>query len=183
MEFAFYHCLVDDDPVVAAPALEAFGRASASWSRLEHHVDALIVQINKPAFSADLFEKHPVSFSKKVDLLKKWFNRYPPLGEYKTDMRYLTSRLKTLSGNKNSTSLTRNLLVHSIPAAYDPETQTITFHNMQFVGENILSRHASVTLTQIEHFSGAAQLCNNFLGTITRELFTPDGVEKLGTLE
>ena len=68
LEFAFYHSLVDQDAAEVAPALEAYGRIAASWARLEHHIDALLVQINKPDHSEALFvDKHPTAFSKKIE--------------------------------------------------------------------------------------------------------------------
>jgi hypothetical protein len=179
-EFAFYHCLVDDDPDQAAPALEALGRTAATWSRMEHHIDALIVQINKPDFSEHLFEpQHPVSFSRKLDLLKRWFNQYPPLSEYTEDIRFLISRLRTLSKESGERLLTRNVLLHSIPAQYDSENQVLTLHHMKFVGTDIHSRHIEVDLNQLENFTQSVKLANDLLGMITKELFTVDGYEKL----
>lgn len=183
LEFGFYHSLVDDDPAHAAPALEALGRAAACWARLEHHIDALIVQVNKPQHDERLFEPHPVSFGKKIDLLKRWFNQYPPLAEYIEDMRWFTSRMKTLAKNEDTRWLSRNLLLHAIPASFDAEKQTITLHHMRWVGEMIHSRHVSVTIDQLTAFYEAVQLANQFLGSITQELFTDEGYRKIsGTL-
>ncbi|MCT7373436.1 hypothetical protein [Chelativorans salis] len=180
LEFAFYHSLVDADPALASPALEALGRVVASWSRLEHHIDALIVQINKPDHSQSLFEKnHPASFGNKVKLLKKWFNRYPPIASYTEDMRWLTSRLKMLADDDTSVGVSRNVLLHSIPASFDADTQTLVLHHMKMVGGNIHSRHINVPLAQMRHFAEAVQTANKFLSTITQELFTPEGYERL----
>jgi hypothetical protein len=180
IEFAFYHALVDDDPKVAAPALEVLGRIAASWARMEHHLDALIVQVNKPHHDERLFaRKHPVSFENKIDLLKKWFNQYEPLSEYQDDIRTLTQHLKTLASDKQNRFLSRNLLTHAIPAAYDPASETVTLHHLKFVGEDIHSRHIDVTIHQLHTFAGLVQLSNTYLATITRELFTTEGLAKL----
>jgi hypothetical protein len=182
MEFAFYHSLVDQDPDMAAPALEAYGRVAASWARLEHHIDALLVQINKPYHSEALFKAHPTSFSKKIELLKDWFNKYPPLAEYAEDIRILTSRLKPLSKDASHRLISRNLLLHAIPASYDPETQAITFHHMEFqTNGDIRSAHIDVTIKQLAIFFETVQLANGFLGHITKQLFTPEGLAKLQT--
>ncbi|MER9638350.1 hypothetical protein [Mesorhizobium sp. M0228] len=181
VEFAFYHSLVDDDPSHAAPALEALGRVAASWSRMEHHLDALIIQINKPVHSESLYAEHPVSFSKKIDVLKSWFNRYPPLASYREDMRYLTSRLKFISKeNGSKVVLNRNILLHSIPASFDGTRREIVLHHMMFLPDgNIRSRHITITLEQLAAYAGIVQMCNQYLSYITRELFTREGYEKI----
>ncbi|MBC7279835.1 hypothetical protein [Hoeflea sp.] len=181
-EFSFYHSLVDDDPKLAAPALEALGRIAASWARLEHHIDALIVQVNKPSYDERLFAEHPTSFSKKIELLKRWFNQYPPLSSYTADMRTLTQHMKALSKDDKRT-VSRNLLLHAIPASYNAKSETLTLHHMAFEGANIHSRHIDVTLHQLHMFAGLIQMANAYLATITRELFTPEWIERLGKRE
>jgi hypothetical protein len=178
--FAFYHSLVDQDPAVVAPALEAYGRVAASWARLEHHIDALLIQVNKPDHSEALFKEHPTSFGKKIDLLKSWFNKYPPLSEYREDIRDLTSKLKILSKDSSKQFISRNVLLHAIPARYEPETKVIIFHHMEFSKDgNIHSRHIRITLAQLETFASIVQLANTFLGHITQEMFTVEGYAKL----
>lgn len=181
MEFAFYHSLVDQDSVQAAPALEAYGRVAASWARLEHHIDALLVQVNKPTHSETLFVNgHPRAFANKIELLKAWFNNYPPLAAYTEDMRSLTSHLKTLSKDAEKRFLSRNVLLHAIPASYDAEKRELTFHHMEFMKDgNIHSRHIAVTLEQLAIFADLVQLANTFLGHITKEIFTPEGYARL----
>lgn len=146
---------------------------------MEHHLDALILQVNKPEHSEELFEQHPVSFGNKIALLKKWFNRYPPLVSDKEDMQFLTSRLKVLANGDDNRFLTRNILMHAIPASYDTETRTVTLHHMQFVGDQIISRHIKFTLDALADFAKGVQLANNLLRLITEPLFTPEGFEKL----
>ncbi|WP_163269661.1 hypothetical protein [Chelativorans alearense] len=179
MGFSFYHSLVDDDPKIAAPALEALGRVAAGWSRLEHHLDALIIQVNKPQYSERLFEQHPVSFSKKLALLKKWFNNYPPLEKWQEDIRYLASRLKILSKEDAQKFLSRNVLLHAIPASYNAETETLTLHHLKFVGDQIHTRHIDVSLKQLSTFFDLVQMANHLLGLITQELFTEEGHAQL----
>ena len=181
MEFAFYHSLVDDDQETARPALQAIGRVTAAWARLEHHLDALIIQINKPHHCERIFEpKHPISFSKKIELLKRWFNQYPPLSEYTEDMRYLTSKLKSLSKEDGRVPLSRNVLLHAIPASYEAASSTLTLHHMEFLENgDIRSRHIALTLGQLSTFFDLIQMANGFLATITREIFTPEGYAKL----
>ena len=113
IHFAFFNGPIDE-PGEAYPAFAVYGRAAAAWARLEHHLDAVIIHINKEAFSARLYEKeHPISFERKIDLLKKWFNQHPPLASFTGDMRILTSRLKVVA------KLDRNVLLHSILSSYD----------------------------------------------------------------
>ena len=179
LDFAFYHSLVDDDPAHAAPALEALGRAAANWARIEHHIDALIVQVNKPQHDEKLFEPHPVSFGKKIDLLKRWFNQYPPLAEYTEDIRWFTSRMKGLAQTDPSKAISRNLLLHAIPASYDADKQELVLHHMKWVGDMIHSRHVTVNMSQLAAFSEALRLANGFLASITKELFTEDGYARI----
>ena len=96
-------------------------------------------------------------------------------------MRWLTSRLKTLSKESPARSISRNLLLHAIPASFNAETQTLVLHHMQMVGTDIHSRHINVPMEQLKHFTEAIQLVNQFLGTITKELFTPEGYARLQT--
>ena len=47
----------------------AFGFAVMAWGRLETHLDALLIHLNKRRFSKELFDPiHPISFSRKLAL-------------------------------------------------------------------------------------------------------------------
>jgi len=177
--FAFYHSLVDDPPEHAAPVLELLGRIAASWSRMEHHLDALIIQVNKPEHDPALFESHPVSFSKKVELLKRWFYNYSPLADDKEDIKWLAQKLGELANERPNKPLSRNVLLHSIPASFDAEKQELTLHHMKVTDSEILSRHIVIPMEGLRAFADAIQLANTFLRHITELLFTDEGYAKI----
>src|SRR5215469_7794592 len=76
-----------EDAATAQPLLFALGRLAATWGRLEQQIDTIILQINKRHHSSEvraLFDpEHPVSFRKKIQLLKKYFNQHPALASHK----------------------------------------------------------------------------------------------------
>jgi hypothetical protein len=126
-----------------------------------------------------LYEKrHPVSFSRKADLLKKWFTNHPPLAQFKDDMRVLTIKLKTVAEES------RNPLMHCIFKSYEPSTQTLTIQNVRPKPDgNVYIIEFGVTLEQINRFTEHVNRANIFLGQISSELFTPIWLERLHTPE
>lgn len=76
MEFPFYECAVDS-PDVPRSVYAAVGKAAMAWARLEQHLDAVLLQVNKKRFSESLYREHPGTFIGKVRLLKDWFNKHP----------------------------------------------------------------------------------------------------------
>lgn len=170
MEFSFYSSLADQDPSINAKALQAYGFAMAAWARLETHLDALTIHINKPSHDTTLYEgPHPVSFEKKIAVLKRWFNNFQPLSSHKDDMRELTSRLKMLSKEH------RNVYFHAIPASYDASKDTIEFHHIRLDRENNLrARHIVVPLASLAAFAELTNMCNDYLSRITQQVFTVD---------
>ena len=126
--FAFYRSAVDD-PATPRSVFTAIGRATMAWARLETHLDAIILHINQKTHSEELYsEHHPVSFDKKISLVKKWFNRHRALLPHKDTMRELTSTFKILSKEA------RNPLLHSIFASYDPLKRELTLQSIRPMG-------------------------------------------------
>lgn len=174
VEFAFFKGPIDD-PGDAYPAFAVYGRASAAWARLEHHIDAVLIHINKERFSERLYEKqHPVSFEKKIDLLKRWFNQHPPLAPFAADIRTLTSKLKIVAKED------RNILLHCIFKSYDKATETLVIQNVQPQSDgDIRIREIKTTVTDLNRFAKHVNVANLFLGSISQQLFTLGWIERL----
>ena len=165
-----------DAPSEAGEAFSVIGHAAASWARLELLIDIILIHVNNAEFSSTIYEEvHPVSFSKKVRLLKRWFNQHPALTNHKEDIRELTSRLKVLSND-------RGLYIHSQVEAYDTTTKTVTLRNLQYLGndEFSISRH-EVAITSIAIFCDLVNATNKYMWReVALKIFTPDVVKQLG---
>lgn len=153
----------------------AFGFAAMAWARLETHLDALLIQINKRRFSQEIFDPaHPVSFSKKLRLLKKWFGRHEALSHSKSAIDTLARQLKTLSDDRNS-------FMHALFSAYNQEKSEITLRSISYVGnEEFHIAHRIVSTKALIRFGVIANSANQSLAVITSALFTADAVESLG---
>jgi len=172
IQFAFFRGPIDD-PSTPAVVFEAIGRAATAWARLEQHIDAVIFHINKKAHSEQLYREHPISFEGKIKMLKVWFNKHPALASHADDIRILTSRLKILS--KES----RNPLLHSIFSEYDPATNTLYFQNIKSEGRDTFRiRRLTLPLVGVVALAEVINSANRYLGAISRDLFSPDGIRR-----
>jgi hypothetical protein len=159
----------------AIPALGAFGLAVMSWARLEIHLDALLIHLNKRRFSKELFdEDHPVSFSRKLRLLKRWF-RHKALAEYKPAIDKLSGQMKMLSARRNE-------YLHALLSAYDAKTDEITLRSIHYAGndEFRIQLH-TLNTKKLASFAAAATNTNRALAVISLALFTRDAIERLRT--
>src|SRR4051812_38190415 len=86
-----------DDPAKMAGAAELFraiGLAASSWSRLETHLDMVLIFLNQPQHSNEIHDRdHPIGFKRKIKLLKRWFNQHPALKIAAKDFRTLSPKL------------------------------------------------------------------------------------------
>jgi len=163
-----------NNPDDALELFSALGQAASAWARLEQQIDAVLIQINKEAFSATLYNKdHPVSFSSKIGLLKKWFNQHAALEDLTKDVRELTSRLKPLSKK-------RNVLLHSILESFDAERGTAIFKSVKYEGSDEFTiTDYSVPLGDIRVFTDLVNLSNEFLfNAIASPLFSHKLLER-----
>jgi hypothetical protein len=122
-----------EDPAPAQPLFFALGLLCSSWARIEQQVETILIQINKshhPSGAKTLYDpNHPVSFSKKIQLLKKYFNQHPTLAPFKEGMREITTRLLSLSQIRNS-------YLHAIVEDYDESEQAVTLNSIKFQGSD-----------------------------------------------
>ena len=106
----------------------AFGLAAMSWARLETHLDALLTHLNKERFSKEIFDpKHPVSFARKLKLLKQWFGGRKALSHIKPQVDKPATQLKMLSE-------ARNAFMHALFLGYDAEKDEITLRSLYYAG-------------------------------------------------
>jgi hypothetical protein len=163
-----------DDPEKAESAFTAFGLAAMSWARLETHLDALLIHLNKKRFSKEIFDpKHPVSFSRKLRLLKQWFGGHKALSHLKPQIDKLATQLRTLSE-------ARNAFLHTLFSAYDEEKDEITLKSLYYAGRDEFHiQRRDVGTAKLIRFAVTVNSVNQSLSVITSALFTADAVELL----
>jgi hypothetical protein len=116
-----------DDIGEAEIAFAALGVAAMAWARLETHIEAVLVQVNKRRFSQELHDpEHPVFFSRKLRLLKTWFNKHKALAKFRPKIKPVAERAKALSA-------VRNELLHALFESYDPDGQKIVSKKGDFI--------------------------------------------------
>ena len=77
-----------DNFETAREAFEVLGHAAMAWARLESHVDAVLIHVNKAVHSTELYNpEHPIGFANKLKLLKRWFNQHPFLKSLAGEIR------------------------------------------------------------------------------------------------
>jgi hypothetical protein len=160
------------------PLFFALGLLAANWARFEQHIDAILIHINKKRHSPEvkaLYDPdHPVSFSRKLQLLKKYFNQHPALSPLKASMRELSPRFKKLSK-------LRNKFLHAIVEDYDAEKHVIDFNTVQFKGNDTF--HAEQWKTNVVALMGLAGNVargNRALYEISSQVFTIEALKQLG---
>lgn len=154
----------------------ALGFASAQWSRLEQHIDAVLIHVNNRGHSETIFDPdHPVSFQKKIKLLKRWSNQHPALAPLKEDIRALISKMKELSAHRNN-------LIHGVVESWDAAKQTCVFRTLKYTGDDefSISTH-EYTVEGVEEVSEIIAISNRYLAKISRAIFTTDALSQLRT--
>jgi len=152
----------------------AFGFAAMAWARLETHLDALLIHLNKRQFSKEIFDpEHPVSLSRKLRLLKAWFTKHKALSEYKPVIDKLVTQLKTLSQ-------ARNAFLHALFSAYDAEKSEVTLRSLYNAGnEEFHITRRDFSTEKLIRFGLTVNSANRSLAVITSALFTTNAVEQL----
>jgi len=162
-----------DDPSNANALFQELGKAAAAWARLEQQVEAILLHVNKKEFSNELFEVHPVSFTKKLNTLKPWFEKHQALSEYKEAMLEITSKLWGLADE-------RNLYLHSILEGFDVQSKIVVFHRILPKGRDEFKLlRSEVPLERISSFIDVVNLTNRYLWSLSQKLFTPEVVSQL----
>jgi hypothetical protein len=180
-----HHFLLNGGPInhpkSAAPAFLALGHAAAAWGRLEQHIDAILLQVNKEQHSDEILAlydpNHPRPFTDKIRLLKAYFNKHPALAELKETISSFAAAVLSLSKERNE-------YIHGIFERYDEQSRTIYLHGIRpkFDRQNpylFTIAFSKVPLEALEGFADIVNRANDELETISRALFTPDAIERL----
>jgi hypothetical protein len=161
-----------DAPDFSADLFAAIGHAATSWARLEQHLDALLVHVNKAAEAEIYNAEHPISFQGKIKLLKNWFNKSAGLSRLSGEMRYLTSSIKKLTPH-------RNLYLHSTVEDWNATDQVATFNSMKYEGNDEFQlKRVVVPLSAIKAFARLANTSNRYLATISKAVFEADALKR-----
>jgi hypothetical protein len=167
------------NPEGAEPVFLALGLAAAAWARLEQHLDAVIIQINKTLHSDErlnLYDpEHPRPFTDKIKLLKRYFKKHPALQKHRKVAHDLLQALPKFA-------LERNSYIHSNMENFDPKTQVVTFRNLHTKkNDAVIIERFTPPLQQIVSFAAAISRANKALRTISTEVFTADAIQQLRT--
>lgn len=170
-----------NNPDGAQAVFLALGLGAASWARLEQHIDAVLMQVNKEQHSTEILSlfnpDHPLPFTDKIRLLKRYFNKHPALKEHTEAIRSFAKVAKILGQE-------RNIYLHGILERYDSETKTIFIRSVKPLHDP-KNPYAfgiaaySVPLETLQSFAEFANKANDHLEEISRALFTPDAVARL----
>jgi len=170
-----------NDPSKASAVFLALGHAAAAWSRLEQHVDSILLQVNKEQHSNEILSlydpNHPRPFSDKIRLLKRYFNKHPALKEYKQKISNFASVAKKIAEERNG-------YIHSVIQDYDEKPQIVSLLSVQpkYDPDNPylfrLVRYQP-PLKSIQSFPNFVNRVNDNLETISRQLFTEETVARL----
>jgi len=162
-----------DDPADANALFLELGKAATAWARLEQQIEAILLHVNKQDFSEELFEDHPVSFTKKLRILKQWFKKHKALASFKEPALEIMSKLWDLADE-------RNLYLHSILEDFDPASKMATFHRILPKGEDKFTfTKSEVPIEQISAFTDIIRATNRYLWSLSEGIFTADTISKL----
>ena len=162
-----------DEPADANTLFLELGKAATAWARLEQQVEAILLHVNKQDFSDELFEVHPVSFTKKLRILKTWFKKHQALSSFKEPVLEIMSKLWGLADE-------RNLYLHSILEDFDAMSKIAVFHRILPEGNDEFKLTKSeVPIEQISAFTDVVNATNRYLWSLSERIFTEDTVSKL----
>lgn len=166
-----------DDPSKMANAAELFraiGIAASAWARLEVHLDMVLLYLNQPKHSEEIYDKdHPMGFKRKVKLLKRWFNKHPILKPFAAEFRALSPKLIELSS-------IRNTFLHSILSSFDPETKEAVWRGIRPLTETTFSVGMHVgTVATLINFADEAHSAHRAMAKIDRAMLDSGAVAQL----
>lgn len=176
MSDVYSFCFINgpvDKPGENQEVLYEVGLAASAWARFEQQFEAQLLHINKLDFSADLHKDHPVSFTKKLSILKKWYKKHRALHEIKDLALDIVSKAWSMSEE-------RNMYLHSILNSYDHNNQVAVFHRILPEGsDNFRLVIHEVPLENIRAFTEKVNHCNEYLWKVSEILFTKEMIVNL----
>jgi hypothetical protein len=145
-----------------------------AWGRLETHVNALLIHVNKRRFSSEIFDPdHPVSFSRKLKLLKSWFDKHKALAKFRVKINKLIKTMRELSGFRND-------FLHALFENYDAEKKEITLKNLKYIGNDSFHiTRRDFEIGKLIVFVRLVNEANRALAALTSKLFTRGAFERL----
>ena len=154
------------------------GHFAASWARMEQHIDAILIQINKKDHSDeidDLFDpRHPGNFDQKLRLLRRYFRGHPVLTGHTKTINILADGLKKHSSDRNN-------ILHGILEDYLPGTDPeMILHGVKPARKgNLNFRRSHFPLERLQQLADLINTGHYALCDISKELFTEDAVARL----
>lgn len=161
---------------------QALGEAAMAWARMEQHVDAILVQLNKADHSPDLTPiynpRHPKPFFDKLELLGDYFNKHPALARYKDAVTDFRMGLSGLAPE-------RNFIFHGILEDFDEKAGEYVINKMTPLGGKVTTdfsnRRERGSIEVIHSFTRCVNLAHYGLCEISKDLFTREAVTALRT--
>ena len=165
-----------DEPSNYVDLFQAIGHANACWARMEHMIDALLLQLNKEAFSEEIYEPdHPRAFAKKIDLLKSWFNKHDKLKKNSSDMMAILPKLK-------EAARTRHSIVHGLIESYDTQTEELTLKGIRFIGnDEFRGTKITMNIKVIRALGGTSNAAYRLLADVALDVFVPNALTQFRT--
>jgi len=167
---------LDAPPEFAFPILQAIGWTSLHWARLEQHLDALLITLDKQEFFVERLKRRPdSSWAQKVDLFRRWFSQHEQL-------KQLVPTANRLSANFKNAGLDRNMLLHSncIDFVEGPPSKIVALYIRGNKAGNIEQKRAEWTCAQILEFANVVANLNKELQNITSVVLTEAFLSSLG---
>jgi hypothetical protein len=164
-------------PDVAREPMEAYGFCAASWARLETHIDAIALCLNRQQNSPDPLKlhepRHPSGVRDKIKLIRRWFKGHPALASSKQVADALCEKLLDLA-------LERNQYLHSVIEDYDSSTGTLVLHGIFTKPDTTTSiQRTEIPMGYFGAFARKISDCNQELSKLSSQLFQPDMPGKL----
>jgi hypothetical protein len=156
----------------------AIGKFAAAWARMEQHMDAILVQVNKAGHSGPelkLFDPdHPRPFSAKLKLLRRYFSRHPALKRYH-------ATVEDFAGGITKAGEMRNTMMHGVLEAYDAGTRRLVVNGVKYIKRdgNFRNRQTDMDIDALHELAHLTNVGHYMLCDISKELFTPEGIASL----
>jgi hypothetical protein len=165
---------IEDPPPYAFPIIFAIGLAALHWGRLEQHLTALLLSINKEEHGPETYRAVPnAEFKRKLEIFQQWFVKDERLSEHRDKATRLHTALKNANQDRQS------LFHANIQEFTEGPPPTVRFMHLRTKGDRVLMAPSEWTEEQILGFARGAAGLNRGLHTITRAVLTPEFLASL----
>lgn len=167
---------LDDPPDYALPFFTAVGFAMIHWGRLEQHIDALLISVNKEHHSTKSYVPTPnTSFRRKCELFERWLVKDKRFSDHHDNARRLVKAFR-------SSNMDRTLLVHSNLFEFrEGPPPLMVVKNLKIEGkdQNLRISRAEWREEDILEFARSVSGLNRGLYTISQKVLTAGFLESL----